>query len=304
LSQTYLSTLYFVQPQAGAVSIFMADKVYIPSPPDASEIFLKRGSYLLAVCALGRLLKGPRDRGAVMWVAASAYMYFLSKVWRYGFKQICAVFGLLGVDPLITRTDAYLEFGPVMGRGAMWVFAGEKAMRFIHKENMGLFNHEPGWPITFKEVLGYDAIFLQEDSKEHTKLRQQIVTAFSGDHFRDYCEKMQVINKGWLKLMDKNASKQSNTLHDFHESVTRLVFQLASALLIGESDEDIDWDASNHLADQYQVLSMGLMDPVGFIGLSMGLTTKSKLLLNNSAFGNAIKAKEFLISHIFKVNIN
>ncbi len=108
-------------------------KVYIPSPPDFRENFLKRGSYLLAVCALGRLVKGPRDRGAVMWVAASAYMYFLSKVWRYGFKQMCAVFGLLGVDPLITRTDAYLEFGPVMGRGTMWVFAGEKAMRFIHK---------------------------------------------------------------------------------------------------------------------------------------------------------------------------
>ena len=43
------------------------------------------------------------------------------------------------------------------------------------------------------------------------------------------------------------------------------------------------------------------MDPVGFIGLSMGLTTESKMLLDNSAFGNAIKAKQFLINHITTV---
>jgi len=168
----------------------------------------------------------------------------------------------------------------LLGQKAVFM-AGADAAEFLLASGMENFCWGDGWPLTFRELLGERALFLQ-DGEEHRRNRKLLMPAFHGPALQQYVSTMNTIADRYLEQWQHTSQTSGELIWFF--AFKQFTFDIASQLLIGaDSGDDVV-----RLSALFDQLAQGFFD----------LFPKE---WQWTRFARGIRARDAILEHINQV---
>ena len=230
-----------------------------------------------------------RRRGALAALVATpvlgALLHVLETALRYSFGS----FGMLGYNPFEVHVELHKRVAHGKGFlrqripffGDMAMAQGQPAIEHILRSHRPEFLREPGWPRTFKNLIGY-SLFTREDGPEAARIRRTVVSSLHGTAMRDY---LQVMDAKAHEHLDRLVSQTKRSPATLHDEMKRYTFDVSTALLLGRGFADGAGADVEKLGDWFKDLTAGFTS----IPIDLG---------EHSTYGRALRARNNLHKHL------